>query len=239
MPNHCCHVIPIFFSHRDRAVDAKYLLLNQFTRMNSRIHRIMLQDSWQQTDMSNICTTLARCHFVLAPTAINSNAMKSSATIDASKSLQIRNRRSQMLANSPQTRLDITQTQQIARNCGLSLQTACKREVWGTASGGPYHWGGGGGGLRDRGSGSYIHKLVWAPYILWGMNGAIIPHDLPISGVCVCVCDSLMGWKSQSVLRSREINTIACHVCVCIFHDGWCFRACCCKKWGVPYPLVN
>ena len=62
-----------------------------------------------------------------------------------------------MLANSPQTRLDITQTQQIARNCGLSLQTACKREVWGTASGGPYHWGGVGGGLRDRGPGSYIY----------------------------------------------------------------------------------
>ena len=75
-----CHS-QFFFSHRDRAVDAKYLLLNQFTRMNCRIHRIMLQDSWQQTDMSNICTTLARCHFVLAPTAINSNAMKSSATI--------------------------------------------------------------------------------------------------------------------------------------------------------------
>ena len=54
-----------------------------------------------------------------------------------------------MLANSPQTRLDITQTQQIARNCGLSLQTACKREVWGTASGGPYHWGGG-YGTGDR-----------------------------------------------------------------------------------------
>ena len=65
-----------------------------------------------------------------------------------------------MLANSPQTRLDITQTQQIARNCGLSLQTACKREVWGTASGGPYHWGGGGGGLRDRGPGSYIYIYI-------------------------------------------------------------------------------
>ena len=64
-----------------------------------------------------------------------------------------------MLANSPQTRLDITQTQQIARNCGLSLQTACKREVWGTASGGPYHWGGVGGGLRDRGPGSYIADI--------------------------------------------------------------------------------
>ena len=51
-----------------------------------------------------------------------------------------------MLANSPQTRLDITQTQQIARNCGLSLQTACTRQVWGTASGGPYHSGGVGGG---------------------------------------------------------------------------------------------
>ena len=58
-----------------------------------------------------------------------------------------------MLANSPQTRLDITQTQQIARNCGLSLQTACKREVWGTASGGPYHWGGGGGGATGPGTG--------------------------------------------------------------------------------------
>ena len=66
-----------------------------------------------------------------------------------------------MLANSPQTRLDITQTQQIARNCGLSLQTACKREVWGTASGGPYHWGGGGGGLRDRGPGSYIYIYIY------------------------------------------------------------------------------
>ena len=72
-----------------------------------------------------------------------------------------------MLANSPQTRLDITQTQQIARNCGLSLQTACKREVWGTASGGPYHWGGGGGGLRDRGPGSYIR--VWLKMLI--MNG--------------------------------------------------------------------
>ena len=58
-----------------------------------------------------------------------------------------------MLANSPQTRLDITQTQQIARNGGLSLQTACKREVWGTASGGPYHWGGGGGGATGPGTG--------------------------------------------------------------------------------------
>ena len=64
-----------------------------------------------------------------------------------------------MLANSPQTRLDITQTQQIARNCRLSLQTACKREVWGTASGGPYHWGGVGGGIRDRGPGSYIINI--------------------------------------------------------------------------------
>ena len=63
-----------------------------------------------------------------------------------------------MLANSPQTRLDITQTQQIARNCGLSLQTACKREVWGPASGGPYHWGGGGGGATGPGTGIiYVH----------------------------------------------------------------------------------
>ena len=61
-----------------------------------------------------------------------------------------------MLANSPQTRLDITQTQQIARNCGLSLQTACKREVWGTASGGPYHWGGGWGGGYGTGDRDHI-----------------------------------------------------------------------------------
>ena len=61
-----------------------------------------------------------------------------------------------MLANSPQTRLDITQTQQIARNCGLSLQTACKREVWGTASGGPYHWGWGGGGGYGTGDRDHI-----------------------------------------------------------------------------------
>ena len=63
-----------------------------------------------------------------------------------------------MLANSPQTRLDITQTQQIARNCGLSLQTACKREVWGTASGGPYHWGGVGGGY---GTGDRDHIYIY------------------------------------------------------------------------------
>ena len=65
-----------------------------------------------------------------------------------------------VLANSPQTRLDINQTQQIARNCGLSLQTACKREVWGTASGDHTIGGGGGGGLRDRGPGSYIYIYV-------------------------------------------------------------------------------
>ena len=62
-----------------------------------------------------------------------------------------------MLANSPQTRLDITQTQQIARNGGLSLQTACKREVWGTASGGPYHWGGGWGGGYGTGDRDHIY----------------------------------------------------------------------------------
>ena len=67
-----------------------------------------------------------------------------------------------MLANSPQTRLDITQTQQIACNCGLSLQTACKREVWGTASGGPYHWGGVGGGY---GTGDRDHIYIYIIYI--------------------------------------------------------------------------
>ena len=65
-----------------------------------------------------------------------------------------------MLANSPQTRLDITQTQQIARNCGLSLQTACKREVWGTASGGPYHWGGGWGGGYGTGDRDHIYQVL-------------------------------------------------------------------------------
>ena len=74
-----------------------------------------------------------------------------------------------MLANSPQTRLDITQTQQIARNCGLSLQTACKREVWGTASGGPYHWGGGyGTGDRDHiyiySVGHHVHIAEFTTY---------------------------------------------------------------------------
>ena len=68
-----------------------------------------------------------------------------------------------MLANSPQTRLDITQTQQIARNGGLSLQTACKREVWGTASGGPYHWGGGGGGATGPGTGIIYPYSVRPP----------------------------------------------------------------------------
>ena len=31
-------------------------------------------------------------------------------------------------------------------------------DVWGTASGGPYHWG---GGLRDRGPGSYIYIYLY------------------------------------------------------------------------------
>ena len=86
-----CHS-QFFFSHRDRAVDAKYLLLNQFTRMN--------------------------CSFICPP--------------------------------PPGT--------------GISLQTACKREVWGTASRGPYHWGGGWGGATGPGTGNiyiyiYIHSI--------------------------------------------------------------------------------